>query len=177
MFWNSLKLKSQGLQLLGFARKCNWKPSGKLKIVAWSLPFHSLWSIMPRNESGGFEWFVGVHGWWVLGFQIAAEFPHCKLRPVFLFSQLRCAKKQLSYHIFFKKIKILVKFRFFNFENPVICSCSVCFLISNLCICACVKLATSNPHLKCFLNQNKQPPVSNSNANASKKKWVLSLAS
>lgn len=30
------------------------------------------------------------------------------------------------------------------------------------------KLATSNPHLKCFLNQKKQPPVSNSNANASK---------
>lgn len=30
------------------------------------------------------------------------------------------------------------------------------------------KLATSNPHLKCFLNQKKQPPVSNSNANASR---------
>lgn len=83
--------------------------------------------------------------------------------------------KETAFVSFFFKIKILVKFSFFDFENPVICSCSVCFLISNLCICACVKLATSNP--QCFLNQNKQPPVSNSDANASKKKWVLSLAS
>ncbi|ESR62826.1 hypothetical protein CICLE_v10016169mg [Citrus x clementina] len=35
------------------------------------------------------------------------------------------------------------------------------------------KLATSNPHLKCFLNQNKLPPVANSNANASKKNKLV----
>lgn len=32
------------------------------------------------------------------------------------------------------------------------------------------KLVTSHPHFKCFLNQNKQPPLSNTNAKASKKK-------